>query len=58
MFKVLSFLDNQISHIETELNQYKGWTVAATWPMHNKLVIILQKKEAGRPKKELEAVEE
>lgn len=58
MYKVLTFLDNQIQIIEDTLNTNKDYHIVHVWSVNSKLVLILEKNsKIGRPRKE-EAIEE
>ena len=59
MYKVLVFMENQISQMEESLNQYKGHDFVSSWTTNNKMVIILKERpKAGRPSTKEVATEE
>lgn len=53
MYKVISFLDNQIGLIEQTLNENKDYHIVHVWSVNSRLVVIMEKNsKVGRPRKE------
>lgn len=50
MYKVLVFMENEITQMEKQLNEHKNYDVVTTWSTGNRIVFVMRlPKGPGRP---------